>query len=165
MAVLGDGVELAVAAGLADLGEEAARGAAAELVAADLFEDDRLLRFRHPLIRAAVAERRPAVERGRAHARAARLLADRGRPPGVLAAHLLAAPPSGDEWAADVARGAAREARAQGAPELAAAYLRRALAELPRAPVALLLELGRAETAAGSTDGPERLREAWGADR
>ena len=80
VAVLGDGAELAVAARLAGVGEEAARAAAAELVAADLFEDDPLLRFRHPLIRAAVAERLPAVERGDAHRRAARLLAERGRP-------------------------------------------------------------------------------------
>ena len=130
-------------------GQEAARGAAAELVAADLFEDDRLLRFRHPLVRAAVAERMPAVERGRAHARAARLLADRGRPPGVLAAHLLAAPPvgrrvGGRRAARRRARGA-RPGRARARRGVPAPRARRAAARA----VALLLELGRAETAAG----------------
>ena len=162
VAVLGDGAELAVAARLADLAEEAARGAAAELVAADLFEDDRLLRFRHPLIRAAVAERCPAVERGRAHARAARLLAERGRPPGVVAAHLLAAPPSGDAWAAETLRAPPREARAQGAPELAATYLRRALAELPtRAASRCCSSSGGPSTRPGRRMAPGRLREAW----
>jgi hypothetical protein len=82
VAVLGDGAELEVAVRLADVQERPARGAAAELIAADLFADDRVLRFRHPLIRAAVAERVPAIEHGRAHARAARLLAERGKPPG-----------------------------------------------------------------------------------
>ncbi|WP_028063390.1 AAA family ATPase [Solirubrobacter soli] len=159
VAVLGDGAELAVAAPLAGVGEDAARAAAAELVAADLFEDDPLLRFRHPLIRAAVADRLPAVERGEAHARAAHLLAARGRPPGVLAAHLLAAPPAHDAWATETLRAAALEATAQGAPELAATYLRHALVEPHDVP--LLLELGRAEHAAGSVEGPDRLREAW----
>ena len=163
MAVLGDGAELATAARLAGVGEEEARAAAAELVAADVFDDDRLLRFRHPLIRAAVAERLPAVERGQVHARAARLLGERGRPPGVIAAHLLAAPAAGDAWATQTLVAAARELRAHGAPELAATYLRRALAESPAPDVALLLELGRAEAAAGSSEGPERLREAWAA--
>ena len=113
VAVLGDGAELAVAARLAGVGEEAARAAAAELVAADLFEDDPLLRFRHPLIRAAVAERLPAVERGDAHRRAARLLAERGRPRGVVAAHLLAAPTTGGRVGhRDTAHGRARSPRA-----------------------------------------------------
>ena len=204
VAVLGDGAELAVAARLARVGVQAARVAAAELVAADVFEDARELRFRHPLIRAAVADRLPAVELGQAHADAARLLAERGAPPGVVAAHLLAAPPTADGWAADTLRAAAHETRAQGAPELAAVYLRRALESPPatdRAParatsgaaaaragappaagrveappaasraaaqptsdraaaderVALLLELGRAEHAAGSGEAPGRL--------
>ena len=124
-------LELAAAARRARA-RRGARDAAAELVAADLFEDAGTLRFRHPLIRAAVAERLPAVELGEAHARAARLLAERGAPPGVVAAHLLAAPPAGDAWVAEALREAARDARAQGAPELAATYLRRALAEPPR---------------------------------
>src|SRR5262249_6068415 len=122
-----------------------------------LFEDDRLLRFRHPLIRAAVAERLPAIGRGAAHARAAHLLAERGRPPGVLAAHLLAAPPAADPWATETLRAAAREASAQGAPELAATYLRHMVSW----DVDVLVELARAEHAAGSPDGPERLRDVY----
>ena len=46
-------------------------------------------------------------------------------------------------------------------PELAAAYLRRALLEPPADRAALLLELGRAEHAAGAPEGPQRLQEAW----
>ncbi|MDA0161109.1 AAA family ATPase [Solirubrobacter ginsenosidimutans] len=167
VAVLGDGVEVEVAARLAGVAVEDARVAAAELVAADLFEDARTLRFRHPLIRTAVAERLPAVELGQAHADAARLLAALGKPPGAVAAHLLAAPPTADGWAHETLRAAAHEACGQGTPELAAIYLRRVLQTpvVGRAGadehVALLVELGRAEHAAGSAEGPGRLRAAW----
>ena len=126
VAVLGDGYELALAAQLAGVELDEARRAAAELAAADVLEDAAAPRFRHPLVRAAVTERLPAVELGRAHARAARLLADREAPPGAIAAHLLLAPPAGEAWVPESLRHAAREARGQGAPELAAAYLRRA---------------------------------------
>ena len=120
--------------------------------AADLLGPTGALRFRHPLIRAAIIELQPAVELGAAHSRAARLLADRGAAPGAIAAHLLAAPPVADPWVPEALREAARSARGQGAPELAAAYLRRALLEPPADRVPILLELGRAEHAAGAAE-------------
>ena len=79
----------------------------------------------------------------------------------MIAAHLLAAPPAADPWVADALRAAARSARGQGAPELAAAYLRRALLEPPADRVPILLELGRAEHAAGAPEATARLEEAW----
>ena len=159
--MLGDGCELALAAELAGVELAEARRAAAELAAADVLEDAAAPRFRHPLVRAAVTERLPAVELGRAHAGAARLLADREAPPGAIAAHLLLAPPAGEAWVPESLRHAARDARGQGAPELAAAYLRRALAEPPADRTAVLLELGRAEHAAGASEAASRLETAW----
>ena len=96
VAVLGDDCELDVAAGLAGLDPEAARQAAAALAAADIFADG--LRFRHPLVRAAVAERMPAVERARAHGRAARILAERGAEPPVAAPALRPSRPPTRGW-------------------------------------------------------------------
>ena len=59
--------------------------------------------------------------------------------------------PAGDAWVVEHLVAAARAAARSGAPELAAVYLRRALAEPPAAPArsALLLELGVAEDNAG----------------
>jgi DNA-binding CsgD family transcriptional regulator len=64
---------------------------------------------------------------------------------------LLAATPMGDDWVVEQLRAAAREAAAAGAPESAAAYLRRALTEPPSpdAEARTLLELGVAEFSAG----------------
>jgi hypothetical protein len=162
VAVLGDGCELDAAAALAGLDSATAYAAAASLVAADVLADARTLRFRHPLVRAAVAERLPAFEAAAAHGRAARLLAQRGASASALASHLAAAPATGDAWVVATLREAARAARAGGAPELAAAQLRRAHAEPPAPPErpAVLRELGLAEHAAGLPEGLDRIREA-----
>ncbi|HEY1273906.1 MAG TPA: AAA family ATPase [Thermoleophilaceae bacterium] len=165
VAVLGDDCDLDAAAALAALDADDARRAAGALVAADLLVDTTELRFRHPLVRAAVADRLPAVEAAIAHGRAARLLAERGAAPSALTSHLAAAAPSGDPWVVETLLAAAREARAQGAPELAAADLRRALAEPPPAAErpAVLRALAGAEHAAGLPGAPEHLREALAA--
>ena len=70
--------------------------------------------------------------------------------------------PAGDPFAVDVLRSSAREALRQGAPDLAAGRLRRALDEPPAGAVraAVLLELGAAEQAAGLPSGPDHMREA-----
>ena len=81
-----------------------------------------------------MADRISAVERAAAHGTAARLLQRRGvTSPSVLATHLMAAPPAGDPWTVDTLLAAAREARAEGAPEIAATQLERALREPPSA--------------------------------
>ena len=93
VAVLGDGYSLDVGAALAGLaGEDAAR-AADTLIAADVLAGEPLLRFRHPLVRAAAADGLSAPARAAAHARAARTLAEREAPAAVVAAHLLGSPP------------------------------------------------------------------------
>ncbi len=162
VAILGDGCPLDAAAALAGLDGEAAARSAEGLAAADIFARDRSLRFRHPLVRSAVADRLSAVRGAAAHARAARILAARDAPGAVVAAHLMESAPAGDPFAVDVLRSSAREALRQGAPDLAAGRLRRALDEPPAGAVsaAVLLELGAAEQAAGLPSGPDHMREA-----
>ncbi len=85
-----------------------------------------------------------------------------GGPPGHVAAHLLACAPAGDDWTVDRLEDAARRALDQGAPEVAASYLRRALAEPPEAArtPSLLLALGTAEWRIGHPDAIEHLEQA-----
>jgi DNA-binding CsgD family transcriptional regulator/tetratricopeptide (TPR) repeat protein len=162
VAVLGDGSRLDTAAALAGLATgDAARGAEA-LIAADLLTGDADLRFRHPLVRAAVADRVSPVARAAAHGRAARILAGRGAPAPVVAAHLLASPPGGDPWAVEVLREAGRHAMRQGAPELAARLLQRAVGEPPADAIKadVLLELGAAERDGGLPVATDHMRAA-----
>jgi DNA-binding CsgD family transcriptional regulator/tetratricopeptide (TPR) repeat protein len=150
VAVLGDETTVQDAAALSGLGGSASDAADA-LARAELLDDARPLRFRHPLLRAAVTANLSAGERGAAHRRAAEILRDRGAPVQRIALHVAAAEPEGDAAAVDTLRMAASRAREQGAPEAAAALLTRALAEPPpeafRASV--LTELGEAEFVAG----------------
>ena len=145
-------------AGLAAL--EAAR--AAELLVRAGVLDEAPLCFVHPLLRAAVYRETPVAERAEAHGRAARLLAEAHASPARVAEHLLATAPAGDAWVVEQLRAAAGEARATGAPESEAAYLRRALAEPPAPEVGadLLLELGVAEFSAGHPGWHDHLEEA-----
>jgi DNA-binding CsgD family transcriptional regulator len=141
--------ELAQAASLAGLAPGEAARAAELLVRAGVLEE-RPLSFTHPLLRGAVYGAIPAAERADAHGRAARLLTEAHVSPARVAEHLLATAPASDAWAADQLRAAAREAAARGAPESAAAYLRRALAEptAPESEAGVLLDLGAAEFSA-----------------
>jgi DNA-binding CsgD family transcriptional regulator len=147
VAVLGDGAEPALAAGAAGLAEESARGAADRLAAARILAPERRLRFAHPIVRAAIYRRLPPGERAARHAEAAAQLARAGAPAERVAAHLLLTGPAGDPARVSELAEAARIARARGAPESAAAYLRRALEEPPPGAElhGLLLELGRIE--------------------
>ena len=142
------------AATLAGLGAEAAAGAADVLAAAEILGSGRPLRFVHPIVRAGIYADIGTAERARAHRAAATLLADAHAPAERVAEHLLPSEPAGDAWVVERLVGAARAAARSGAPELAAVYLRRALAEPPAAPArsALLLELGVAEDNAGEPD-------------
>jgi tetratricopeptide (TPR) repeat protein len=162
VAVLGDGAGLEAVAELAGLsGLDAARGAEA-LIAADVLTGEATLRFRHPLVRAAVVDGQSAVASAAAHGRAARVLAARAAPVAAVAAHLLGSPPAADAWAVRVLREAARHAMRQGAPELAARHLQRAIEEPPPDAVRaeLLLDLGAAEEDAGLPAAAEHMREA-----
>jgi len=153
--------ELAVAAALARLAPAEAADAAEVLVRAGVL-DERPLAFAHPILRAAVYGEICAAERAGAHGRAARLLAACHASADHVAEHLLLTAPAGDGWVVGQLRGAARAATAGGAPESAAAYLRRALAEPSPDEVgaSLLLDLGRAELSAGHPGWEQHLTAA-----
>jgi tetratricopeptide (TPR) repeat protein len=131
VAILGLGSEMRHAAALAGLEDEPAATAADALAAASILSHGRPLRFAHPLLQAAVYEQIPESERALAHARAGRLLADEGAPVEQITAQLLHAEPAGEDWVVQALQGAARDALSRGVPEVAIAYLRRALIEPP----------------------------------
>ena len=149
--VLGDDSPVELVSELAALDRPAATAAADELVDAGLVEPGRLIRFRHPLLRSAVAGSLTLAQSEESHLAAARLLRARRAPPERVAVHLLATAPTGESADLQTLRDAATRATQRGAPEGAIPLLLRALEE----PVdddlraELLLELGRAQLAAG----------------
>lgn len=161
-AVLGDDANLRHAAALAGIELDTALEVADRLSAADVLRPGEPLVFCHPLIAAAVGSALPARARGQLHLRAAELLREDGAAVERIATHLLAAPATGSAWVVDALRRAAERALAFGAPAIAVAALRRALAEPPQAGDRreLLMELGRAEARAGEPTAPDRLAEA-----
>src|SRR5215218_1909979 len=163
LAVLGEhGVALRDVATLAGVPEDAAADALVELERAGLVTGHPRLRFTHPILRAAIEDDMPAVERSRAHEQAARMLADRDADPVAVAAHLLVSEPGQGEWAIAALRAAARRAEALGDPAGAVRYLERALAERPE-PAQLaevLFQLGLAAAHAGDPDAAEHLERA-----
>ena len=144
-----------IAARLAGLDVRDTVEAAEALAKADILVGDG---FAHPLVQQAVYASIPAAERAELHAQAAGLVTGAER----IAAHVMAAGPGGGVRAARALREAAGAAWARGAPETAAAYLRRAAEEqLPRAElVPLLRELARALIATEGPGGFPALREA-----
>jgi DNA-binding CsgD family transcriptional regulator len=147
LAVLGSQTEVGVAAELAGLEPSAAEltadGLAAAQILAQVYADT------------ALGARRLA------HRRAAAIL-DRAGAADRVAAHLLATGPAGDPWVVQRLSAAADIAGERGAAEVAASYLRRALAE-PTAPAerpALLRRLGVAEWAADEPTAIGHLEEA-----
>jgi DNA-binding CsgD family transcriptional regulator len=148
VAVLGEGVGVGVVAALTGLGEIETADAVDALVSAEILAPGLPLSFLHPLLREAVyADGRPG-EQALAHARAARVFADRGAPPERTALQLLVSESAGSDWVVATLRDAGREATARGAPQSAARYLERALAEPPAESTRrdVLLELGVAES-------------------
>ena len=154
--------ELSQAADLAGLDRASALAAAEALTEAGILGPQRPLAFVHPIVRAAILAQVPAATRVAAHRRAAELLTARAESVERVAEHLLATEPTGDAWTAQRLAEAAAVAARRGAPESAASYLRRVLAE-PPAPDArprVLLDLGVAEATAGQPEGEEHLRQA-----
>lgn len=161
-AVLGASAELTDATTLAGIAPAAATAAADTLIAANILTARPPYEFVHPLVQAVVYDGlRPATRAG-AHARAARLTAERGAQPARVAAHLLAADPARDRWAVEVLRAAAQDARVSGAHQSAARYLERALKEaMPRhIRVELLLELGEAQLQGAIAGATQRIADA-----
>ena len=120
------------------------------------------LRFAHPLVREAIYGDLPPAQRADGHARAARLLRAAGAGPERVGAQLVEAGPASDADAVASLREAAGWALRRGAPETAAAYLARALAEPPSPQLrgALLRELGSAGFRAGRPDAIAQLEQA-----
>ena len=151
---LGDDVELELASDQAAVPVADGAAIAGDLVRAEIFADAARLRFRHPLLAAAVRADLSAPERSAAHSRAAQLLRARGADPERVAAQLMHVLPAGDPQVIAALRTAAERANERGAPITAATLLRRALEERPEASTRaeMLWALGRAEYAAGASE-------------
>lgn len=130
VAVLGDNATIAQIAGLSGLTEDEVATAWGELVDAEVLRRDQLS-FVHALVRDAIYFDVPEPGRIALHARAARVLDAAGATPERVASQLAFTPASGDEWALDIAIRAGDAALSRGAPDAAAAHLRRALLEPP----------------------------------
>jgi hypothetical protein len=150
---------LATAARLVGVDVEEASTLGEKLVRAGILRDARPLGFEHALVRDAVLSGMSAAERERLHAGAARILTEAGAAPEAVAVHLLHVEPRGDSAVATTLTEVGRRALHSGAPEEAAAFLVRALAEPPpteeRSP--LLLDLARAEHALGRPEGDSTM--------
>jgi DNA-binding CsgD family transcriptional regulator len=146
VAVLTLDAEVRHAAAVCDISLDDALAVADVLADAEILRDSRPLEFIHPIVRAAVYEQLTAGERGRAHRRAAQMLAQEGSPPEQVASHALASEPAADPIVVSWLREAARAALGSGAPDAAARYLRRALDEPPEPDMRGLVqfELGQA---------------------
>ena len=163
ISIYGGNVELRHAAELAELDHAEAIRLVDALVRVQILRDESRLSFVHPLVRAAIYADLPRLARADGHARAAGILARDLADADAVAAHLLEAPPGGNAAVVEHLLLAAREAAGHGATDVAASYLRRALAEPPppaQLPV-ILRELGASELAAGQPNAAaERLAAA-----
>jgi hypothetical protein len=126
--------ELQWAAALADLEPAAALAALDQLERADILTGEDRLTFTHPLLRATVYRALPRGRKALLHRRAADVLQAAHLRPECVAAHLLAAPPTGDREVVEALLDAARCAMAHGVPASAAHYVERALASRRGAP-------------------------------
>ena len=163
VAVLGPGAPLRHAAQLARLEPPAAVRAADALRTAGLLEDGPGLMLVHPLIAGTLYASLPAGERAQWHAAAAALLAGERADPERIGLHLLRTEPAREAATVATLRAAAGRASARGAPQSAAAYLRRAAAEPPPDPAQdadVRLELGLALAAYLQPDAYDLLHEA-----
>jgi DNA-binding CsgD family transcriptional regulator len=163
VAVLGPHADLGRAARLAGLRLEDAGLLLDALIAQDLLVAGRPLEFVHPVVRAAIHDAMRPGERSIIHRAAARLLHDQQAAPDAVAMHLLATQPGGERWVAEALLEGAEMALGQGAPEIAAAHVQRALAEPapPQLRPKLLHALGNAERRLGTATADERFLAAY----
>jgi DNA-binding CsgD family transcriptional regulator len=163
VAVLGPGAALRHAAALAGLELSEGAGAADALRAVGLLDDAPELSLAHPLIAGTLYADMPAGARALQHAEAATLLARERAEPERVALHLLRTEPTGAPATVAALRDAASRATARGAPQTAATYLRRALAEPPASAAeeaGVQLELALALAAFMHSDAFELLHKA-----
>ena len=128
IAVLGDAVPSYVVAAVAGIPLGALSTARDSLRVAGLL-DASGERFAHPLIATAIGVELPRSERERLHREAARALAASGADAEVVASHLLESPADRDPEVSTLLSAAAASAVERGAPDVAAAFLSRALDE------------------------------------
>lgn len=141
LAILGDDASSAEIAALAGLASAEALQTTRQLADIEILRQNApssgkapgtgVIRFVHPLVKAAVYEGLAETARLAGHARAARLLADNGATPERIAAHLLLIPPAGDNFVVEALRRAADHAFTRGSPDSAITYLERCLHEPP----------------------------------
>ncbi len=162
ISVLGPQADLPLAGELAGLDPQNARAAASALIGAEILADDAATQFVHPLVGSAVYEAIPVPDRAAAHERVAALLQRRGSAAGVIAEHLVLAPPGGRAWVWQLLADAARASMRAGAPAVAVTYLERALVEPPDDAdrPALILALGRATMLVDGPAAEAHLHEA-----
>lgn len=151
VAVLGNQCTLPRLAWLCGIAAADAEPLGEDLLAKGLLASMDPPRLAHPLLRQALLEDLPPDDVAKLHAAAARLLARSGGPSSAVGAHLLRTAPSGDAWVAETLAATARSSHAEGANELAAQLLERALEEPPSAELlpALLLDLGTVRSTLG----------------
>ena len=163
VAILGDGCELTAVAELSGLDVNDVARVTGALAQAEILHSGAPLGFVHPLVRDVLYQDIPPAERQLQHARAAKLMEAAGASTERVSAQLLAAPPSGEDWAIDRLSQAAAKAIASGAADSAVTYLTRVLAEPlsdERRP-GILLQLGMAEAGTGGADAEEHLLAAY----
>ncbi|MGH2867728.1 MAG: helix-turn-helix transcriptional regulator [Solirubrobacteraceae bacterium] len=163
IAVLGAQAEFRRARRLARLQRDEAAAIARSLTSARIIRGEAVVEFVHPLVRAAVYADLSGAERSSWHERAVELLVTDGAALEELTPHLLSSLPDGNQQTVERLRDAAAQARAQGAPESAVHYLRRALAEPPVADTraSLLFELGAVDMMQDPTSALPALTEAF----
>ena len=118
--------------------------------------------FAHPIVRTVIYDDMTVRERQRRHAEAARYLHEHQAPVSQVAAQLFHDDNAAEPWALEALIDAARGARALGAPDAAADYLRLALRATNALPSrrTVLLELGEIEAVAGASEAADHLTEA-----
>jgi DNA-binding CsgD family transcriptional regulator len=163
VAILGPAAPVRHVAALAGLSQPRAARLADALRAAALVDLDQDLTLSHPLVESALYATMAPGERALWHAEAARVLSSERADAEAIALHLLRAAPAADPAVVSVLHDAAARASLRGAPQSAATFLRRAIAEPPpsaQADADLRLELGLALAAALHAEAPKVLQEA-----
>jgi DNA-binding CsgD family transcriptional regulator len=162
VAVLGQGCELRHVSALANVEAGVAATILDRLVEVDILAHENRISFEQPAVGAAIRRGQSSGDRAATNLRAARLLAAEDAGPERVARHLVDAARTGDAWTVDALCVAAAVARSRAAPDEAVRYLRRALEEPPprRTRSHVVLELGRAEAAAGDADAGRHLSAA-----
>ena len=161
VAVLGDGSAMRSAATLAGLERAVAEDVCECLAGACFLARREGIAFTHPIVRSSVYASLAPRMRSALHMKAAQQLERDGARVEEVARHLLHALPGADHATVATLRAAARRSLNVGAPESAAGFLSRALAEPPADTdeAAVLLELGRAEMRAGMAEAIDHLQQ------